>query len=251
MRFTSLVANSYVQLRWSAGGSPFLRDQIVPSDRLFFAPDSLGNSPFLASISVQPGPGCASLSTPYGMGMTIGTAGLLSSFAIASRDAFANERREGTDVFVAQLFQSDQASDSAHIVFDANAREYVASFTQTRAGLSLVDVHLLERNGLQATFYSDSSLSAPVSAMHQDAIDFSARADALLPFISLPARATWSARWSGFIDMPYAQAYTFFLSVVSETDRVRLWVDNRIVIDQWSSLDISSEVNGSLAVNAG
>jgi hypothetical protein len=49
----------------------------------------------------------------------------------------------------------------------------------------------------------------------------------------------FAARWSGFIRPSTAAQYTFTTVAVSdanEQERVKLWLDNQLVIDQWSSL---------------
>jgi len=51
---------------------------------------------------------------------------------------------------------------------------------------------------------------------------------------------TFGIRYSGFFSPPLAQRYTFAAKITDtttdKTERVRLWVDNILVIDQWSSL---------------
>jgi hypothetical protein len=61
------------------------------------------------------------------------------------------------------------------------------------------------------------------------------------------AEDTFSVRWSGRISPRYSQTYTF--STTSD-DGVRLWVDGKLLIDQWN--DHASTVHtGSIALTAG
>jgi hypothetical protein len=54
----------------------------------------------------------------------------------------------------------------------------------------------------------------------------------------------YSVRWAGYIRTPCAAAcdathpsgYTFQFTMAALTDRVRVWIDNTLVIDQWESL---------------
>ena len=56
---------------------------------------------------------------------------------------------------------------------------------------------------------------------------------------------TFGVRYAGFISPPLAQRYTFTAKISDDTDeRVRLWIDNVLVIDQWTSL---SATNGGSA----
>ena len=51
---------------------------------------------------------------------------------------------------------------------------------------------------------------------------------------------SFGVRWSGFIRPSLAQRYTLHAAVVEVDERIKLWVDNRILINQWSSLKSTS-----------
>ena len=59
---------------------------------------------------------------------------------------------------------------------------------------------------------------------------------------------TFGVRYAGFISPPLAQRYTFTAKIsdaaTDKAERVRLWIDNVLVIDQWASL---SATNGGSA----
>ena len=62
-----------------------------------------------------------------------------------------------------------------------------------------------------------------------------------VPHPSLTEAAPFAVRWTGFMNVSAAALYTFQPGVLSpaewgQSDRVRLWVDNQLLIDQWSSL---------------
>eukprot|EP00961_Rhodomonas_salina_P004188 57542-Rhodomonas_salina.2 len=49
----------------------------------------------------------------------------------------------------------------------------------------------------------------------------------------LPLNASFSVRWAGFLRPSLAQTYTMFTVVSGSDERVKLWVDNQLLIDQW------------------
>jgi hypothetical protein len=104
--------------------------------------------------------------------------------------------------------------------------------------------------GLQATAYLFVDMTVPRAWAHMPNIDFSREADSRSALPGLDARAfsvglgdnnndvvkSMSVRWSGFVRPQYAQTYTF-AAVLKETDeRVRVWVDDTLIVDQWASL---------------
>ena len=51
---------------------------------------------------------------------------------------------------------------------------------------------------------------------------------------------SWSARWTGMVRPSLSETYTFHaggdMSGTNKNERVKLWVDNSLLIHQWSSL---------------
>ena len=90
--------------------------------------------------------------------------------------------------------------------------------------------------GLAATFYDDSQGHAPVVTRQDLTVDWS-QSDRL-PIASL-TNSEFMVRWAGFLKastgFPYS-FYTHFPGWQGTEERVRLWVDNELIIDQWSSL---------------
>ena len=97
-----------------------------------------------------------------------------------------------------------------------------------------------------------------------------------LPAASLPDNTAYSARWSGFVQPQYAQVrlrphqpssfdrnsrdsreyvdsslraqeYTWFAAVKAVQERLKVWIDNSIIVDQWSSLE-GTETSGTLMI---
>jgi hypothetical protein len=61
------------------------------------------------------------------------------------------------------------------------------------------------------------------------------------------ARDTFSARWTGEVQAQYSQSYTFYARA---DDGVRLWVDGKLLIDQWKDQG-ATEYSDSIALTAG
>ena len=117
-------------------------------------------------------------------------------------------------------------------------------------------VELAHRGGLMATYYSlpsSSNSSAnddevntwaqPSRTFLRDDLDDVAAERAQL------RRTEHALRYRGMIEPPYAHRYTFSTSLESASDRVRVWVDNSLVVDQWASLS-ERLLSGTLAVDA-
>lgn len=62
------------------------------------------------------------------------------------------------------------------------------------------------------------------------------------------ALPTNSARWTGFVEPLYSQSYTFYTVV---TKKVRLWVDGKLIVNQWNNNSQVRFTSKSLALEAG
>jgi hypothetical protein len=101
-------------------------------------------------------------------------------------------------------------------------------------------------HGLVATYYSMDNLTKPVSARIISSVDFSS-AYGLGKIGSLPSNEFASLRWSGFLQLPNSETYTFFAAVSDIDERARLWVDNTLIVDMWSSLS-GTEGSGTIGL---
>ena len=112
----------------------------------------------------------------------------------------------------------------------------------------MIQAYVASAGGLHATYYASEHLQRALYLREDAAIDFSGTGWDGLPSdfpgsISRPIRTkVFSTRWHGFIRAQYDQTYTFIskfdrLRPDNPTfERVRMWIDNALVIDQWSSL---------------
>ena len=116
----------------------------------------------------------------------------------------------------------------------------------TKSGTHSLFASLAIVGGLSATYFSSDGFSAPVSSRVDSSIDFSLAANSK-PAVTLTTGSAYSVRWSGFVRPQYAQLYTFFAAVQTNTERMKLWVDNSLLVDQWTDLG-ALEKSGTLMI---
>lgn len=149
------------------------------------------------------------------------------------------------DLFVARTHTSNplpgRVPDGHHAISYASPGGYMASITTTYTQHDTTAIEQARPGGLAATYYS-SALAFGGDAEGADApvptIDWSS-GSASVGTIG-PASANWTgggARWSGYIRPRYPGAvHTFSGAVKSAAERVRIWIDGLLLVDQWSSL---------------
>ena len=103
--------------------------------------------------------------------------------------------------------------------------------------------------GLIATYYDDelsyTGGGAPSATRRDFQIDWSAKDTASTPAWTL-TNSEFHVRWTGFFEADAAAThYSFFTPLKTSSERVRLWLDNELVIDQWTSLS-STDPGGSV-----
>lgn len=99
--------------------------------------------------------------------------------------------------------------------------------------------------GLNGDYYNNMTLTAPITLTRTDAtVNFDWGTGSPGAGIAVDA---FSVRWTGQVELPFNQTYTFY--TISD-DGVRLWVNNVAVIDNWTDHG-ATEDSGSIALNAG
>src|SRR5688500_15219421 len=101
------------------------------------------------------------------------------------------------------------------------------------------------------------TLLAGLTAQYFDSVDFTdlklTRTDATVDFTWAAApdatvgADTFSVRWRGQVQPQHSQEYTFY---VTSDDGARLWVDGRLLIDNWVNQG-PTEKSGKLTLEAG
>jgi hypothetical protein len=100
------------------------------------------------------------------------------------------------------------------------------------------------RHGLLGTYYKDAAFSGATTSRIDPTIDFNWSEREPLPGFS---RTNLSVRWSGQVKADYSEEYTFY---VFANDGVRLWVDDKLLIDRAEQSWVAENL-GSLPLVAG
>ena len=208
----------------------------------------MGSAAKGATVHVRPGRACAAATVVSGGALSVGTAGFGATFTIQSRDSFGNARSGSDDAFRVLLRHqlSDERHDSRAVPMAqapaTNLGRYAVAYRTTRAGAFALDVRLVTagRGGLNATCFSPALDKAAQGGWVMRALDANDAAHAGSAgsdnaFLSASCRGM-PARWEGSLSARFTETYTFAASLGATTERVRLWVEDRWVIDQWSSL---------------
>jgi glucose/arabinose dehydrogenase len=191
----------------------------------------------LASVSVSPA------------GAVVATGGTLQLNAVA-RDQFGNALAAqpaltwGIDpggvgtVDAAGLYRAPATGTGAAVV---------RATTSSVSGAAAVGVSAVAPgtgNGLAAVYFNNADLTGTSVVRTDPAVSFDFGAAAPDPFITPD---TFSARWVGFVEPRFSEAYTF---TTTSDDGVRLWVDGAPVIDQWNGHGAARH-GGTVALVAG
>ena len=231
--YHDITGNAYVELHWQ---SPRIPKQIVPSSNLWVVDAAISHSPF--GLTVAPSTMCATQSTVMGTGLTLTTAGVVSRFTIQARDQFANNKTTISDPYVAYIQQDGYRGVQVDLQpgQTASGGQYEGSYRTYPAGQAGLYISQYIPGGLYATFYNNPDITGAFAKAVRQTVAWSG-SPTDVPVTGLTADNAYSIRWAGFIRPCRAgDTYTFYTPIDSADERVRLWVDNSLVIDQWTSL---------------
>jgi hypothetical protein len=194
-------------------------------------------------------------------GASLVTAGMAAHFSVVVRDDYSNLRNDWRDQLAAFAHNLEPAlpgradggygsawhgSVSASVV----PGTYNVAYMVTRAGLTRLSASLVAPGGLTATYYDSTATagfeSQPVMARMVEQASEGAAGGAVARGGPLRAHSVtgsgYTVRWAGLFRPSSAQLYTFqtrSLNVSVDappTERMKVWIDNQLVIDQWASL---------------
>ena len=204
-------------------------------------------SPF--TINVVSASTCSVTSYASGAALSVSTAGISAVFRIEIQDGFGNSRESNSlsnEFSFFRMLQSSQVVIEGRSMLSTdgvqldskNSTSFFAQYILTSAGNYNVQIFLAQ-HGLVATYYSNGSLS-PNSALSSINTDFGI-------IHSLPAQLGFphsgneflvGARWVGFLDVN--NLLPLFARIITNlgdsTGRIRLWIENTLVLEQWTSL---------------
>ena len=232
IEYSHPYGRSAIELEWAAGGSATSK---ISDENFYAALEHISSSPF--SWQVVPGPAMNLI--PAGYGLSLGTVGLMSQFSVVSKDQYGNTRDEWENDFNITL-SSQNETGAVHSHPDAafsrsGARHTIQYRAPTSAGHHFLYAFCPNRGGVASTYYSDANMSVPVENRIDHQIDFSGLSHKT-PSKMIAANTSWGVRWSGFVRPSFAQVYTLHAVVASADERVRLWVDNQLIVNAWDSL---------------
>jgi glucose/arabinose dehydrogenase len=99
--------------------------------------------------------------------------------------------------------------------------------------------------GLRATYFNQVTLTSPVVTRIDPVVMLDVGANGRpAPGV---APGTYSVRWEGTLQAQFSENYTF---VVTADDGVRLWVNNRLVIDRWGPRSRQTYTSAPIALTA-
>jgi hypothetical protein len=224
-------------------GSPSIARTVIPSARLFNSPADIHGSPF--SVVVFPNVADGRQSVVNGSTISLTTAGVLSVFTIRAKDEYANSKTLWDSTFTVFVSQGNQLKES-HGVISANVEPgaYRVSYTITRAGSSSISIALAATGGIAATYYKSYSSSgyeqSDTLTRVESTMDISWNGSA----INYLPNSSGTVRWQGLIRPTSTTPYTFITmqdlkNASFPVDRVQLWLDGQLLLDQWTSLDFA------------
>ncbi len=98
-------------------------------------------------------------------------------------------------------------------------------------------------NGLKSEYYDNNNFTALKTTRVDSVINLTAAPTN----VGLTAATDFSVRWTGQIIAPATQTYTFY---TMSDDGVRLWVDGKLIIDNWTR-HTPTENRGTITLTAG
>jgi hypothetical protein len=256
-RHTLSAGPAGLRLMWS---SPSMPTETIPSSYLFSA-TTVADPLALIILAATPAQGALSSRNqilPPNDWTGASTAGVTSQFTIHLRDEYDNNARiDSGKMLLASVEYQDESSavirtadTTFHGVAHAKEVNYLYQFrvVPKKAGASTLTACLAVPDSLTATYYSHASLqpdTATSSRAWPGRLEFSPGTGGLDNVPSMISVAGFGVRWAGFIQPPGPGEYALYANLGQGSERVKLWVDNKLVIDQWTSL-VSTSASGTL-----
>ena len=238
-----------VKLQTTTGGGAAT---VIPSGELFRAYDLSWPRAYRSQtanatrLSMQ-----GSNSLLSGDPLTVATAGMTSSFTITARDAYSNLRGSRKEGIRVSLTQAGIPAVHASVSGLATPGEYVASYRLTSSGTHTIAVATPLSGGLHATYFSSDDFTngryirVDSMAPMRGTGDASSTSDWPGDVNQALDGTAFSVRWEGFVKPQVSGAYQFSAAIGDGDNRIKMWIDNSIVIEQWLSLAVATEATGT------
>lgn len=227
-------------LRWDTTGRDFPRFSI-PSESLF-AGSQAAHSPYQVTSAVGRVP------TPCsGHGLTLATAGVMSSFTISAREGAVGQW------FASATPRAGSGAKLSALPTAVSGGELRASYTATVAGRYDLDVTKYSQGGLRGEYYYNLRFHGAPAVTRVDpslAFDWDR-------FITEDAYDHVAVRWTGLVRPKYSETYTFTLNTTNAGSR--LAVGGRSLFDhaedvepeseRWAAVELEADVPYELSVD--
>lgn len=100
--------------------------------------------------------------------------------------------------------------------------------------------------GIKGEYFNNVTLTGtPVLSRAEPGVDYNWGGDAPGPGVDAPV---FSVRWSGELNVPFTETYTFYANVYSA---IRLWVDDELIIDNWMAHHMAIEYQAKKDLEVG
>jgi peptidoglycan/xylan/chitin deacetylase (PgdA/CDA1 family) len=204
--------------------------------------DSGWQTAFIVSASGQTAPTITT--QPQSQTVKEGTAVTFSVVASGSAPLGYQWQRNGANIAGATsasyTLSSPTVADSG-AQFRAVVTNDVGSVTSSAATLTVSGTG----TGLQGQYFDNSDFTNLKLTRTDATVNFNWGTDS--PHSSIGAD-TFSVRWTGQVQPQYSETYTFY---VTHNDGARLWVNNQLIVSNWTNRSSSATSSGSIKLVAG
>jgi len=181
---------------------------------------------------------CAMHSTVKGFGLTLATAGAAAAFTITARDKTMNMLHSGIPANVGMLIGGSTVKQCS-IIHDQKTATMTVGYSTANAGIHFFNLCAGKGTGVVARYFLDEDLKNGLFDQIDPSIDFDWRlgrpSSSLIPG-DLNAGAGFGIRWTGYVTAYLPQEHTFSVEVSEPDERVKLWIDEQLLVDQWTSI---------------
>ena len=204
--------------------------------------DSGWQTAFIVSASGQTAPTITT--QPQSQTVKEGTAVTFSVVASGRAPLSYQWQRNGANIAGATsasyTLSSPTVADSG-AQFRVVVTNTVGSVTSSAATLTVTGTG----TGLQGQYFDNSNFTNLKLTRTDATVNFNWGTGS--PHSSIGAN-TFSVRWTGKVQPQYSETYTFY---VTHNDGARLWVNNQLIVNNWTNRSSSATTSGSITLVAG
>jgi hypothetical protein len=169
-----------------------------------------------------------------GDGLTLSTAGIRSCFSITVRDRWGGLQHSDAPS-IGLFVQGHQLPLDYRFEGINGIGRFLVSFIPKLVGELSIKICSLSENGLLAEYFADASFLTKTFSRVDKEIDFTwnrGRPGSDLFMDVRKPSLSFAVRWRGYITSALDQVHTFGIRVLERDERVRLWMDDVLLVDQ-------------------